>query len=165
MKILFILFIVLCSFLIISCGGKEYTEEGIVEIVEKTDSILATLAGQRYDWASAKAYSNLMAYYPEPDIIFLNENLTYRKPGDSFNIYYFKNGSLIHFIGKKLMYINVTDSKMKKELTSLTLYLDPDGDVISYYKILNKQVVSLLDSELEEILSHSKELYSLVGDK
>jgi hypothetical protein len=165
MKILFTLFIVLCSFLIISCGGKEYTEEGIVEIVEKTDSILTTLAGQRYDWASAKAYSSLMAYYPEPDIIFLNEDLTYRKPGDSFNLYYYKNGSLIHFIGKKLLYSNVTGTKMKKELTSLTLYLDPDGDVISYDKKLNNQVASLLDSELEEILSHSKELYSLVGDK
>ena len=106
-----------------------------------------------------------MAYYPTPDIIFLNEKLTYRKPGNSFNIYYVKNGSLIHFIGKKFRYLYGADSKMKKELTTLTLYLDPDGDVISYSKVLNKELVSLDDSELDEILSHSKELYSLVGDK
>ena len=151
--------------MIISCGGKENTEEGIVDIVEKTDSILATLAGQKYEWASAKAYSTVMAYYPEPDIIFLNENLTYRQPGNSFNRYYFRNGSLIHFIGKKLSYLFEKESKMKKELTTLTLYLDPDGDVISYSNILNNNLVGLDDSELEQILSHSKELYSLVGNK
>lgn len=155
----------MCSLLIISCGGKENTEEGIVDIVEKTDSILATLAGQKYEWASAKAYSTVMAYYPEPDIIFLNENLTYRQPGNSFNRYYFRNGSLIHFIGKKLSYLFDKESKMKKELTTLTLYLDLDGDVISYSNILNNNLVGLDDSELEQILSHSKELYSLVGNK
>ena len=99
MKTLFISIIVVFSTLIISCGSREYTEEGIVVIVEKVDSIVATLAGQKYDWASARAYSTIMAYYPEPDIIFLNENLTYRKPGNSFNRYYVINGSLIHFIG------------------------------------------------------------------
>ena len=164
MKIIFISIIVSFSLIIISCGGKEYTEEGIVEIVEKTDSILATLTGQSYDWASAKAYSTVMAYYHEPDIIFLNENLTYRTPGNSFNRYYIKNGSLIYFIGKKLAYLYEADSKMSKELSNLTLYLDPDGDVISYNKIINKQMVSLEDSELDEIISHTKELYALVGD-
>ena len=54
---------------------------------------------------------------------------------------------------------------MKKELTTLTLYLDQDGYVISYRKILNNKLVSLDDSELDEILLHSKELYSLVVDK
>jgi outer membrane lipoprotein-sorting protein len=165
MKTFILLLIALVLFLIISCGGKEYTEEGIVEIVEKTDSILTTLEGQEYKWASAKALSRLKAYYPEPDIIFINETLTYRKPGNAFNRYYYKDGKIIHFIGKKLTYFNVTDSKMKKELSDLTLYLDPDGDVISYNKSLNNQLVNLDDAELQEILSHSKELYSLVGDK
>jgi hypothetical protein len=165
MKIFFVLILIFGSFLIISCGGKEYSEEGIVEIVEKADSILTTLAGQRYDWASPIAFSTVMAYYPQSDIIFINENLTYRKPSNAFNRYYFKDGNLIHFIGKKLSYISATDSTMNKELSDLTLYLDPDGDVISYNKILNNQLVNLSDSELDEILSHSKELYSLVGDK
>ena len=165
MKIDLISIISLCLFLIISCGGQEYTEEGIVEIVEKTDSLLAKLAGQKYDWASATGYSAVMAYYPEPDIIFINENLIYRKPGNSFNRYYFKNGSLIYFIEKKLMYLQESKSKLRKELSSLTLYLDPDGDIISYNKILNNQLVHLNDSELAEILSHAEELRKLVSDK
>ncbi|UCH65369.1 MAG: hypothetical protein JSW63_12315 [Ignavibacterium sp.] len=165
MKIIYLFILALSSFLIIACGGKEYTEKGIVEIVEKTDSILATLEGQEYKWASARAFSRMKTYYPESDIIFINEKLTYRKPGNAFNRYYYKDGKLIHFIGKKLAYINATESKMKKELSDLTLYLDPDGDVISYNKILNNQLVNLDDAELQEILSHSKELYSLVGDK
>jgi len=165
MKIIFSSIIIFFSFLTISCGSKEYTEEGIVEIVERTDSILATLTGQSYNWASPKAYSTVMAYYPEPDIIFINENLTYRTPGNSFNRYYIKNGSLIYFIGKKLDYSYQTNSKISKELSTLTLYLDPDGDVISYNKIINRQTVSLEDSELKEIIEHSKELYALVGNK
>jgi hypothetical protein len=75
-SVFFLLFI---SF-IISCSKQEYTEKGISEIVQRTDSLLTNLAGQKYDWASAKAYSTMLAYYPEPDIIFLNEKFTYRKP-------------------------------------------------------------------------------------
>lgn len=165
MKLLLIILTVLISFLIISCGGKEYTEEGIVEIIEKTDSLLADLAGQEYVWASERAYSRLNAYYPEPDIIFINEKLTYRKPGNAFNRYYYKDGKLIHFIGKKLMYFNSQEIKKKKQLSELTLYLDPDGDVISYNNVLNNQLVHLEDDEIEETILHSKELYSLVGDK
>ena len=60
--------------IIVSCNREEYTEKSISEIVKRTDSLLVNLAGQKYDWASAKAYSTVTAYYPEPDIIFLNED-------------------------------------------------------------------------------------------
>ena len=60
-------------FLLISCSREEYTDEQINEIVQRTDSLLVKLAGQKYDWASAKAYSTVTAYYPETDIIFLND--------------------------------------------------------------------------------------------
>ena len=165
MKTYLISIVILCLFSIISCGRQEFTEEGIVEIVEKTDSLLAKLAGQKYDWASAAGYSTVMAYYPQPDIIFINENLTHRKPGNAFNRYYFKDGRLIHFIGKKLIYLQEAESKLKKELLLLSLYLDPDGDIISYNKILNNQLVPLDDLELVEILKHADEVYHLVSNK
>ena len=104
MKNVFILIFASLILLLISCGKQEYTEKGISEIVKRTDSLLTILAGQKYDWASAKAYSTVTAYYPEPDIIFLNEDLTSRKAAEAFNLYYFKDGHLIHFIGKKLEY-------------------------------------------------------------
>jgi hypothetical protein len=151
-------------FLLISCSREEYTDERINEIVQRTDSLLVKLAGQKYDWASAKAYSTVTAYYPEPDIIFLNENLTYRKPAEAFNLYYYKDGHLIHFIGKKLEYFITEKKSAKKQLTKLTLNLESDGDVISYYKIVNGERYSLDDSELKEVLIHSEELYKLVGD-
>ena len=165
MKTSLISIIILGLFLFISCGREEYTEEGIIKIVEKTDSLLAKLAGQKYDWASAAGYSTVMAYYPQPDIIFINENLTHRKPGNAFNRYYFKDGRLIHFIGKKLIYLQEAESKLKKELLLLSLYLDPDGDIISYNKILNNQLVPLDDLELVEILKHADEVYHLVSNK
>jgi hypothetical protein len=150
---------------IVSCNREEYTDKRISEIVQRTDSLLINLAGQKYDWASAKAYSTLTAYYPEPDIIFLNEDLTYRIPAEAFNLYYYKDGHLIHFIGKKLDYSTKNKKGLKKQLTKLTLNLESDGDVISYYKIVNGELSSLDDSDLEEVLTHAEELYNLVGDK
>ncbi len=126
--------------------------------------MLANLAGQKYDWASAKAYSTVTAYYPEPDIIFVNEDLTYRKAAEAFNLYYFKDGHLIHFIGKKLDYYSKNKKDIKKQLTKLNLNLESDGDVISYHKIVNGELSSLDDSDLEEVLTHAEELYKLVGD-
>jgi hypothetical protein len=160
-SVFFLLFI---SF-IISCSKQEYTEKGISEIVQRTDSLLTNLAGQKYDWASAKAYSTVLAFYPEPDIIFLNENLTYRRAAEAFNLYYFKDGNLIHFIGKKLEYFPKNIKNTKKQMTKLMLNLDSDGDVISYQKIVNGKLLNIDDSELEDVLTHAKELYYQVGDK
>lgn len=160
-----ILIVISLTFILISCGKEEYTEKSINEIVQKTDSLLSNLAGQQYDWASAEAYSTIKAYYPDPDIIFLNEDLTYRKPAESLNLYYYKDGVLIHFIGKKMEYITKNVKKAKKKLTKLTLNLESDGDVISYYKIVNGELSSLDDTDVEEVLTHAEELYKLVGDK
>ncbi len=157
--------IALLILFILSCSKQEYTEKGISEIVQRTDSLLINLAGQKYDWASAKAYSTILAYYPEPDIIFLNENLTYRRAAEAFNLYYFKDGNLIHFIGKKLEYFPKNIKNTKKQMTKLMLNLDSDGDVISYQKIVNGKLLNLDDSELEDVLTHAKELYYQVGDK
>jgi hypothetical protein len=149
-----------------SCGDRLNTEEKIKKVVEKTDSLLYNLEGQKYEWASPKAYSTVMTYYPEHDIIFINENLKYRRAADAFNLYYFKDGNVIRFVGKKLEYFHQASSKkMSKRLTNLELYLDPDGDVISYVKIVDNQLASLEDADLEEVLSHSRELYNLVGDQ
>lgn len=163
-KIFILIFISLILFFI-SCGKQEYTEKGISEIVQRTDSLLINLAGQKYDWASAKAYSTILAFYPEPDIIFLNEKLKYRRGAEAFNLYYYKDSHLIHFIGKKLEYFTKEVKKTKKQLTKLKLNLDSDGDVISYQKVINRELLNLGDSELEEVLTHAKELYKLVGDK
>jgi len=160
-SIFFLLFI---SFTI-SCNKEEYTDKSISEIVKRTDSLLVNLAGQKYDWASAKAYSTVTAYYPEHDIIFLNEDLTYRKAAEAFNLYYYKDGHLIHFIGKKMEYLTENKKKIKKQLTKLNLNLESDGDVISYHKIVNGELSSLDDSDLDEISTHAEELYKLVGDK
>lgn len=157
--------IALLILFIFSCSKQEYTENGISEIVQRTDSLLTNLAGQKYDWASAKAYSTVLAFYPEPDIIFLNENLTYRRAAEAFNLYYFKDGNLIHFIGKKLEYFPKNIKNTKKQMTKLMLNLDSDGDVISYQKIVNGKLLNLDDSELEDVLTHAKELYYQVGDK
>ena len=164
-KKIFILTLASLILFLISCGKQEYTEKGISEFVQRTDSLLTNLAGQKYDWASAKAYSTVLAFYPEPEIIFLNEDLTYRKAAEAFNLYYYKDGHLIHFIGKKLEYFTKKIKDTKKQMTKLMLNLESDGDVISYQKIVNGELLNLDDSELEEVLTHAEELYKLVGDK
>ncbi len=163
-KIFLLIFISLILFLL-SCGKQEYTEKEISKIVQRTDSLLINLAGQKYDWASAKAYSTVRAYYTEPNIIFLNEKLKYRRGAEAFNLYYYKDGHIIHFIGKKIEYFPKKEKKTKQQMTKLRLILDYDGDVISYQKIVNGELLSLDNSELEEVLTHAEELYELVGDK
>jgi hypothetical protein len=162
---IFILTFTSLIFLLISCGKQKYTDKGINEIVQRTDSLLTNLAEQKYDWASAKSYSTVLAFYPEPDIIFLNEDLTYRRAAEAFNLYYYKDGHLKHFIGKKLEYFTKKIKGTKKRMTKLMLNLESDGDVISYQKIVNGELLNLDDSELEEVLTHAEELYKLVGDK
>jgi len=163
-KIFLLIFISLILFLT-SCGIQEYNEKEISEIVQRTDSLLFNLAGQKYDWASAKAYSTVRAFYTEPDIIFLNEKLKYRRAAEAFNLYYYKDGHIIHFIGKKIEYFPKKGKKTKQQMIKLWLILDYDGDLISYQKIVDGKILSLDDSELEEVLTHAEELYELVGDK
>jgi len=163
-KIFLLIFISLILF-ITSCGKQEYTEKEISKIVQRTDSLLNNLAGQKYDWASAKAYSTVRAFYTEPDIIFLNEKLKYRRAAEAFNLYYYKDGHIIHFIGKKIEYFPKKEKKTKQQMTKLWLILDYDGDLISYQKIVDGEILSLDDSELEKVLIHAEELYELVGDK
>jgi hypothetical protein len=165
MNKIFLLTFTSLIFFLISCGKQEYTDKGISEIIQRTDSLLINLTGQKYDWASAKAYSTILAFYPEPDIIFLNEKLKYRRAAEAFNLYYYKDGNLIHFIGKKLEYFPKNIKNTKKQMTKLMLNLDSDGDVISYQKIVNGKLLNLDDSELEDVLTHAKELYYQVGDK
>ena len=43
-----------------SCGRKEYTEKGILEIKKEIDSLLYNPeAEEQFNWGSADAYSNL----------------------------------------------------------------------------------------------------------
>lgn len=156
--------IALLILFIFSCSKQEYTDKGISEIVRRTDSLLIKLTGQKYDWASAKAYSTILAFYPEPNLIFLNEKLKYRRAAEAFNFYYYKDGHLIHFVRKMLEYFPKDIKNIKKQITKLKLNLDSDGDVISYKKIVNGKLLNLDDSELEEVLTHAEELYKLVGD-
>ena len=165
MNKIFLLTFTSLIFFLISCGKQEYTDKGISEIIQRTDSLLINLAGQKYDWASEKAYSTILAFYPEPDIIFLNEKLKYRRAAEAFNLYYYKDGHLIHFREKKLEYFPKNIRNTKKQITKLRLNLESDGDVISYQKIVNGELLNLDDSELEEVLTHAEELYKLVGDK
>jgi hypothetical protein len=164
MKKNFILIFASLILFVISCGKEEYTEQGISEIVQRTDSLLINLAGQKFNWASAKAYSTVLTFYPEPDLVFLKEEL-YRRPAKASNLYYYKDGYLIHFIGKKLKYFPKNIKNTKEQTTNLTLNLDSDGDVISYQKIVNGELLNLDDSELEEVLTHAEELYELFGEK
>jgi len=160
-KFLLLLFPLL---ILVSCG-KKYTEEEIQQIVNETDKKVEKLAGQHFDWGDRKAYSTLTAFYPDPDVIFVRENLRYRKHGEAVNIYYFKDGNLVYYVGKELVYNHEKSAKLRKALTHLTLYLNPDGDVIKHEKTINFQEAPLEDSDVENVLEHAEEIYHKVGDQ
>jgi len=155
---------VLLLFIITSCNVNKYSQEDIDTIVKKTDSKLKNFTPVQYQWASRSAYSEIKALYPYPDIIFLNENYRFRSGGDSFNLYYFKDGALIYFKERKLQSIQDNNNKLRKVLSKLILYLNQDGSVVTYYKNYDKKKAELEGSDVDRILSHAKELYDKVKD-
>lgn len=155
------LILIICL-IVNSCGRKEYTEAGINEIIEEWDKLLETANGERFDWGSPKAFSYFTAYFSGDEMIFINEDYRYRSSAEAFNRYYFKDGKCIYFIGKSLFYKKDENGKDYKELLDLTMYIDPDGNVIAYDKTRNMQRVALEDEDAEGVIKHAAELYEIV---
>jgi len=62
---------------LLSCGRKEYTEQGILEVKEEIDSLLYNPeAEEHFNWGSARAYSNFRAYYHKSNLTY-NPNKIY----------------------------------------------------------------------------------------
>ena len=146
--------------LLVSCGRKEYTEQGIKEIKKEIDSLLYNPdAEEHFNWGSAKAYSNFRAYFHNSKLIFINEDYRFRQSGDSFNRYYFKDGNMLYYIGKELSYMP------DKKYMNLEMMVDPDGNIIAYDKIVNGERLALSSQESKEIIEHAKELEKIVSTK
>jgi hypothetical protein len=145
---------------LLSCGRKEYTEQGIKEIKKEIDSLLYNPdAEEHFNWGSAKAYSNFRAYFHNSKLIFINEDYRFRQSGDSFNRYYFKDGHMLYYIGKELSYMP------DKKYMNLEMMVDPDGDIIAYDKIVNGERLALSGQESKEIIEHARELEKIVSTR
>jgi hypothetical protein len=160
MKSTQIIFIFLTLLLISSCGRKEYTEKGILEIKKEIDSLLYNPeAEEQFDWGSADAYSNFRAYFHDSKLIFINEDYRYRHPGEAFNRYYFKDGNMLFFVGRELTYLPT------KQNISIDMMVDPDGNVLAYDNLVNGQRQSLSSQELKKIIQHARELEKIVSER
>lgn len=146
--------------LLISCGRKEYTEKGILEIKKEIDSLLYNPeAEEHFNWGSGKAYSNFRAYFQNSKLIFINEDYRYRQPGEAFNRYYFKDGKMLYFVGRELTYMP------DKQFKNIEMMADPDGNVIAYDKVINGQRMNLDGAESEKIIQHARELEKIVAER
>ena len=153
-------------FFIFSCERKEYSEEGIKEIVEEINVKLEKAVGEEFNWGSPNAYSIFRAYFHADELIFINESYTYRKPAESANLYYFKDGNMLHLLSKKLDYTgNEESGKGKKEIIKIEFYADPDENILLYDKFVNNKRVTLSDEEVEEIFRHVDELKEIVNNR
>jgi hypothetical protein len=154
------LFIMAILLLLISCGRKEYTEKGILEIKKEIDSLLYNPEGEEhFNWGSGEAYSNFRAYFHNSKLIFINEDYRYRQPGEAFNRYYFKDGNMLYFVGRELTYMP------DKQFKNIEMMADPDGNVIAYDKIVNGQRMNLDGPESEKIKQHARELEKIVSER
>jgi len=160
MKLYQIILIALILLIVASCGRKEYTEKGILEIKKEIDSLLYNPeAEEQFNWGGAEAYSNFRAYYHNSKLIFINEDYRYREPGESFNRYYFRDGNMLYFVGRELTYIP------EKQFRNMELMVDPDGKVIGYDYVVNGQR-SGVDSDVSyKIIEHSRELVKIVKER
>jgi len=160
MKLYQIILFALILILIYSCGRKEYTEKGILEIKKEIDSLLYNPeAEEQFNWGGADAYSNFRAYYHNSKLIFINEDYRFREPGEAFNRYYFKDGNLLYFVGRELTYIP------DKKYTNIEMMVDPDGNVIAYDKVVNGQRSGLSSEESNEIIQHARAIEKIVSER
>ena len=143
-----------------SCGRKEYTEKGILEIKKEIDSLLYNPeAEEQFNWGGAEAYSNFRAYYHNAKLIFINEDYRYREPGEAFNRYYFKDGNLLYFVGRELTYLP------DKQFKNVELMVDPDGNVIAYDFVINGQRTGLDSDDSKKIIEHARALEKIVIER
>jgi len=143
-----------------SCGRKEYTEKGILEIKKEIDSLLYNPeAEEQFNWGGAEAYSNFRAYYHNAKLIFINEDYRYREPGEAFNRYYFKDGNLLYFVGRELTYLP------DKQFKNVELMVDPDGNVIAYDFVINGQRTGLDSDDSKKIIEHARALEKIVRER
>jgi len=145
------------------CGQKSYSLEDVEGMVKTVNSNLHGLKGKKYEWASKKAYSDVSAYFPLPGFMLLNEKIRFRTGGDSFNLYYFKNGVLVYYRERKQTFLKTDGTHWQKVLTFLDLYLDQNGNVVGVENIEGKKKVDLKGAQLTDILTHSNELYTIVN--
>jgi hypothetical protein len=154
------LLIFISLLLIISCGRKEYTEKGILEIKKEIDSLLYNPdAEEQFNWGSGEAYSNFRAYFHNSKLIFINEDYRFRQPGEAFNRYYYKDGKMLYYVGRELTYMP------DKRFNNVELMVDPDGKVIAYDKVVNGQRSGLDGEESERIVQHAIELEKIVSER
>lgn len=160
MKFTFLFSFVILLLIIVSCGRKEYTEKGILEIKKEIDSLLYNPeAEEHFNWGSSKAYSNFRAYFNKSELIFINEDYRYRQPGEAFNRYYFKDGVMLYFIGKEIAYYP------DKEFKNIEMMADPDGNLIAYDKVINGERSSLSQEEADLIIEHAEQLEKIVTER
>jgi hypothetical protein len=70
MKLFYTTLSIVILTLLFSCGRKEYTEKGILEIKKEIDSLLYHPEEEKhFDWGSAKAYSTFRAYFHKSKLI------------------------------------------------------------------------------------------------
>ena len=166
-KIIPVSIFLILIFFIISCERKEYSEEGIKEIVEEINVKLEKAVEEKFNWGSSVAYSLFRVYFSEDGkLMFINESYTYRKPSESFNRYYFKDGNMLHLISKKLEYTQDKETgRGMKEMIRIEFYSDPDENILLYDKTVNNERAALSDEETEEIFRHVNELKEIVNKR
>jgi len=160
MKLYQIILFALILILIYSCGRKEYTEKGILEIKKEIDSLLYNPeAEEQFNWGGSDAYSNFREYYHNSKLIFINEDYRFREPGEAFNRYYFKDGNLLYFVGRELTYMP------DKKYTNIEMMVDPDGNVIAYENVMNGQRSGLSSDDSKKIIEHAKAIEKIVSER
>jgi len=160
MKLYQFILIAVILLIVSSCGRKEYTEKGILEIKKEIDSLLYNPeAEEQFNWGATEAYSNFRAYYHNSKLIFINEDYRFREPGEAFNRYYFKDGKMLYFVGRELTYMP------DKQFKNVELMVDPDENVIAYDFVINGQRTGLDSDDSKKIIEHARALEKIVSER
>lgn len=159
MKILLsVLFLVLT--LNLSCASREERLEKVKQQVEELKNNTELIRGHKLFYATDSLSSSFTYFHDGSTIRIINEEMIISNLGNSFNLHYYDNGSLIYIEQRQLKYAP-SEKGFDKLISNIDIYFDKSGNLLESDKIINQQKVEMSQSDIEEIFNHSRKLYEI----
>ena len=109
---------------ILSCASKEEKLQAYKDYVAKISSGLMYEEGINNIKVIGERRSIFRSYFADEQLVFINENMSIGRRGESANHYYFKDNELIHFEEKSILFKDDSLSIDRKTIVNSLFFID-----------------------------------------
>jgi len=150
------IFILLMLFLVIlSCASKEEKLQAYKDYVAKISSGLMYEEGINNIKVIGERRSIFRSYFADEQLVFINENMSIGRRGESANHYYFKDNELIHFEEKSILFKDDSLSIDRKTIVNSLFFID-GNDTLETNRIIGGEQQALSFEEINRIIKHAQ---------